>query len=278
MNRRKFLSAAGVAGVGTLAYTGLFEPEWIEFNNKQVVLPGLQPGASIRLLHIADLHASLFVPMFYIERAIEMCVAARPDLICVTGDFVTTRGDFDNTRYIRALQRLAKSAPCFAVLGNHDGGHWARSARGYDDTSPVRQILKDAGIRLLHNQSELLDIRGAKMRLAGVGDLWARELDCDRAFCDADRKTPVVLMAHNPDSKEDLAGYPWELMLSGHTHGGQVVLPWWGPRFAPVRDKRYVAGLKPWGLRQIHVTRGVGSISGVRFQCRPEASVLELLG
>jgi predicted MPP superfamily phosphohydrolase len=65
-------------------------------------------------------------------------------------------------------------------------------------------------------------------------------------------------------------------MLSGHTHGGQVIVPFEGQRYAPVADKRYVAGLRPWGARQIHVTRGVGNVGGVRFRCRPEVSILTI--
>ena len=89
---------------------------------------------------------------------------------------------------------------------------------------------------------------------------------------------PVVAMSHNPDTKELLAGYPWNLMLSGHTHGGQVIVPLYGPPIVPVRDLRYLEGLKPWGERLIHVTRGVGNLMGVRFGCRPEVAILELVG
>ena len=110
--------------------------------------------------------------------------------------------------------------------------------------------------------------------MVGVADLWSREIEAERAFASVDPHHPVVLLSHNPDSKDVLGAYPWDLMLSGHTHGGQVILPITGPGFAPVRDKRYVAGLKPWGSRQIHVTRGVGNVGGVRFRCRPEVSLL----
>ena len=72
------------------------------------------------------------------------------------------------------------------------------------------------------------------------------------------------------------AAYDWDLMLSGHTHGGQIIVPLYGAPFHAVSDRRYMAGLKPWGSRQIHVTRGVGNLLGVRFNCRPEVSLLEV--
>ena len=108
------------------------------------------------------------------------------------------------------------------------------------------------------------------------GDLWPDEIESNAAFSSVDPHTPVILLAHNPDSKDVLSERTWDLMLSGHTHGGQVRIPFDGPRFAPVTDKRYVAGLAPWGSRQIHVSRGVGNLVGIRFRCRPEVSVLLL--
>src|SRR5262249_30697043 len=162
----------------------------------------------------------------------------------------------------------------FAVMGNHDGGDWAWRHFGNPSHRAVDHILEDAGIELLHNRSVQVEVRGARMNLVGVGDLWSDEIDERRAFADARGGMPTVLLAHNPDSKDELKRSPWDLMLSGHTHGGQVIVGFDGSRYAPVEDKRYVAGLKPWGTRQIHVTRGVGNIAGVRFRCRPEASVL----
>jgi hypothetical protein len=117
-------------------------------------------------------------------------------------------------------------------------------------------------------------VRNATITLVGVGDLWSNEIEPRRAFAGVGGENPTVLLAHNPDSKDVLRYRPWDLMLSGHTHGGQIIVPFEGARYAPVKDKRYVAGLKAWGTRQIHVTRGVGNLGGVRFRCRPEASLL----
>jgi predicted MPP superfamily phosphohydrolase len=178
---------------------------------------------------------------------------------------------------VRALRWLSALKPSFAVLGNHDGGIWAKEHRGFKDHAAVEKMLDAAGIELLHNRAETVTVAGGMVTLVGVGDLWAGELDAEKAFQEVKRRGPVVLLAHNPDSKELVAGYDWDLMLSGHTHGGQVLVPFQGPRFAPVRDKRFVAGLGEWNGRRIYVSRGVGSLGGVRLGCRPEVSVLDLV-
>jgi uncharacterized protein len=107
--------------------------------------------------------------------------------------------------------------------------------------------------------------------------LWAEEMNPQNAFAKARGELRTILLSHNPDSKVDLGSYRWDLMLSGHTHGGQLYLPIIGTPFAPVRDKRYVAGLKAWRDRWIHVTKGVGNLHGLRFNCRPEVSLLRVL-
>ena len=99
----------------------------------------------------------------------------------------------------------------------------------------------------------------------------------DAAFRAADSKVPAVLLSHNPDTKEGVASRHWELMLSGHTHGGQLRVPWLGATpFAPVRDKRFVAGLHRWNDRWIHITKGIGNVYGMRINCPPEISFLTL--
>jgi predicted MPP superfamily phosphohydrolase len=208
--------------------------------------------------------------MSTIDRAITLGLSVKPDLVCVTGDFVTRAYGYDADYYVSILKRLPRAAPTFAVLGNHDGGKWAGTRFGDLDTRKVRSLLDRAGIQLLYNRA----VAFQSLTLIGVGDMWANEIDADAAFALAPSRGPRILLSHNPDSKEVLGAYDWDLMLSGHTHGGQVIIPFEGPRYAPVMDKRYVAGLKPWRDRQIHVTRGVGNVGGVRFRCRPEVSLL----
>ncbi len=275
ITRRKLLWTAGAALGGAAVYPVIVEPRWLE-----VTRTGLRLGrgwnSPIRVLHLTDFHASWLVPFSNIHRAIALGLAERPDLICLTGDFITFRSGFDVEAYVSALRRLASARPTFAVLGNHDGGRWAMERGGYPDHTAVERVLAAAGVRLLHNRSERVSVRGIDLTVVGVGDLWSEELEAAKAFRDATGQGPVLMLSHNPDSKDVLGMFRWDLMLCGHTHGGQVMVPFEGPYFAPVADKRFVAGLRGWHGRQIYVSRGVGSLGSVRFRCRPEVSILEL--
>ncbi len=265
----------GVLGAGSaLAYPLGIEPRWLELTQRRVNL-GLHK--QVRVLHLSDFHASRVVPLSLIDDAIDIGLRQKPNLICLTGDFISYESGFDPVEYAVSLRRLSSAVPTFAVLGNHDGGEWAGNRGGYADHAVVDDLLVRAGITVLHNRAITVETGGKRLRLAGVGDLWSREFLPAQSFAHAEPKIPTVLLAHNPDSKDAVAHYPWNLMLSGHTHGGQILVPFVGPRFAPVKDLRYVAGLKPWRDRLIYVSRGVGNWAGVRFRCRPEVSVLDLV-
>lgn len=276
MTRRTLFSSLAGAAAASLAYPCYVEPRWLDVVHHPVPLKHSSAHPSIRLLHLADLHASWSVPLSLIDSAITAGLHETPDVICLTGDFISYRDDFDSRAYARVLSRLSQAAPTFAVVGNHDGGPWAKDNKGNPDHKLVDRILEASGIELLHNRSHRLAVGNRELELVGVGDIWNGELHAKPAFADVDTRLPTVLLSHNPDTKTALQHQPWHLMLSGHTHGGQVLLPFCGPVFAPVEDKRYVAGLKPWRDRLIHVTRGVGSWGGIRFRCRPEVSLLSL--
>ena len=275
MTRRKLLSLAPVIGAAPVYAWGV-EPNWLEQTFQRIRLPHRNLSNGVRILQLSDFHASRVVPFSLIEKAVDYGLAAKPDLICLTGDFVTDAQEFDQAEYARILRRLSSAVPTFACLGNHDGGAWAARWHGFGDTSVVCGLLDAAGVTLLDNRSEAVRVRGQAVRLVGVADLWSHEVDGDSAFRDVQHGETTVLLAHNPDSKDVLADHPWDLMLSGHTHGGQVIVPLVGTRFVPVRDKRFIAGLKPWNGRQVYVSRGVGNVGGVRVNCRPEVTILDL--
>jgi len=273
LTRRKFFRRIA-ACAPVPAYAFGVEPKWLDRTITRIPVAAIAPGARVRILQLSDLHVSSFVPLSLIERAVDMGLAMNPDLVCLTGDFITNRQAFDGPEYRRILKKLSLQAPTFGSLGNHDGGPWAaRHIGGYEDTGVVRALLADSGVRLLHNES--VDVRG--VRMAGVGDLWNEQVDAARAFAAEPTRLPTVLMAHNPDTKDLAGAFPWHVMLCGHTHGGQVLVPGIGARFVAVRDKTFVSGLKQWNGKHIYISRGVGNLAGVRLNCRPEVSVLDLV-
>jgi uncharacterized protein len=277
LTRRKFLATAGLAGLGSVAYGHWVEPDWLDVGRHEVPLSKSGGKTPLKILQLSDLHASPAVSLGFIKEAVQLGLGLQPDLICLTGDFITNRFD-QSEAFAEVLSPLAKAAPTFACLGNHDGGLWARR-RGYADTEFVRGVLSQARVTLLHNAAQTVRQGGWNLTLVGLGDYWAHEMEPETVFAQMTGGSgdATVLLSHNPDSKAELKTYAWDLMLCGHTHGGQVRLPLLGTPFAPVRDKGFVEGLHHWNNRWIHITRGVGNLHGVRFNCRPEVSLITLV-
>lgn len=279
--RRKFFFAGAACLAGGLAYEPFWEATALRIERRQIPLFGdAQQGNPIRIAHISDLHASGDVPLSYLERAARLTVEQRPDFICVTGDFITKKFT-DSANYSRVLRHLSEAAPTFAILGNHDGGAWAcaKNHGGYATTTFVRSLLASANIRLLHNESQTIGFGARRINLVGVGDFWADEIDAPSAFKNLppDSTARTILLSHNPDSKSKLISHHWNLMLSGHTHGGQLRIPLLGCPISSVRDRRFIEGLHVWNDRFLHITRGVGNLHGMRINCPPDISILELV-
>jgi len=192
---------------------------------------------------------------------------------------VSVGNKYDLDEYRPTLEFLAGLAPTYAVLGNHDGGRWSRERNGFADESIIEDLLRKSGMNVLSNSSVKLAVQNQNLNLVGVPDLWAGGIDPDLAFAEIDAKEDeiTIVMAHNPDSKDSMADFDWQLMLCGHTHGGQIAFPLIGAPYVPVRDKRFIAGLNAWKERFIYTTRGVGSLYGTRFYCRPEVSILDIV-
>jgi predicted MPP superfamily phosphohydrolase len=278
MTRRQFTvgGLAALAGAG-LGYGFGAEPRWIEETRSRVTLRRslLTP---VRILHLSDLHRSTFVSLSFLEKAIRRGIDLMPDVVCLTGDFITAGDSTVLDGYLEILKLLSSHAPTFAVLGNHDGGAWSQARGGEATVESVSRLLADAGIELLNNRSATVDTKGGPLRLVGSGDLWGGDCHPTSAFENVPRSssTPAVFLAHNPDTKDLAGNLDWDLMLSGHTHGGQIVIPFIGPPFVPIRDRRFLAGLNEWDGRQIYTTRGVGNLYGVRVNCRPEITLLDV--
>ncbi len=254
-----------------------FEPGNFQITRRRLHLPGGPYGGT--LLHISDLHASDEVNLGLLRKAVRIIEKIRPvpNAILITGDFITDRLPHPEG-LLGELQRLAKIAPCYLTYGNHDGGGWSGFAyRGYPNTDFVDRICTQAGMYPLVNKRTELELPGGRVILAGVGDLWSGSMRPELALKTFADTLPVLLLSHNPDTKDRLTSWHWDAMLCGHTHGGQCVVPVFGWRpVLPVKDKRFVEGLYNWHGRTLHITRGVGSLLGLRFNCPPELSLLQV--
>lgn len=224
--------------------------------------------AGFKIVQLSDLHFMPFTPLSLIQKAVTAANALQPDLIVLTGDYVTHDADtiFGVTE---VLAQLNARYGVFAVLGNHDTRAGARI---------VRQGIGEAGITVLHNRGLALTVGTGTLNLAGVDDcLWGHP-DLNAALVGLDATAPTVLLAHEPDMIDTFSrNGRVTLQLSGHTHGGQVRLPVLGTPVLPRMGEKYVAGLYQVNTSRLYVNRGVGMVSlPIRFNCPPEITEITL--
>ncbi len=271
--RRRLLKAlAGVTGVGLGGgyYALQVEPDLLEVTHREISADGLQ--GPVRILHLADLHIGTANDLRRAERAFTLGMEQVPDLCLLTGDFVLWGGG-DREAIGRLLRHVAQQLPTFASLGNHDA-----KAVAPPRSNPVAEMLASS-VSLLINRAVPVDVRDQRLMLIGLGDLWLGDMQPEGLFTAPDKqRLPTLVLAHNPDTKDHLENMSWDILFAGHTHGGQVVLPLGVRPFLPVIDRSMVAGLYHWKNRYIHITRGVGNLHGLRFNCRPEVSLITLHG
>ncbi len=252
------------------------EPGWLEVHQEQLNPEIFRSRVPMKILHLSDFHASHVVPYHFIGEAVDLGIAQQPDLICLTGDFISSRLK-NPAKYIRIFSKLSAVAPTYACFGNHDGGAWvSRYCGGYKDLTPMKMLLAASHVHVLLNQQDVVSIGEQECEIIGLGDPWTGDFAPEKVL-ETTRKEqrPLIVLSHNPDNKDELVRYDWDLMLCGHTHGGQLKIPFTGGTpFAPVRDHRFVEGLHVWRNRHIHITRGVGNLHGLRFNCRPQVSIL----
>ncbi len=300
INRREFLKitliTASAAVLATSGYGFMIEPSWIEITHTSVPIPGLKPPLEgFRLVVIGDIHVGTWISQSQLQNVVDLVNQLDADLIVHTGDFVGMRKTIP---YIMAkvtrdeslgfghspeaedlfsaciplVAKMKSKHGAIAVLGNHE--YWV-------DPAAARKYLRDYGISLLENKSKLVTVDGASLNFAGVGDLWEGTQDLTSAFAGTPSpyEAPRIVISHNPDFADDpqVARSGAVLMLSGHTHGGQVTFPGIGSPLLPIHNKRYASGLvdTEWGY--VYISKGIGCTQpAIRIGTRPEIAVLEL--
>ncbi len=276
VTRRKFLRyiggmAAGVTliGAGGLTYATKIEPDWVDITRMPLTLPGLEAAfEGFRLVQFSDIHISEAMTADEVAHARELILSLKPDLVAITGDFVDERRDLHQSVADLAgvLLPLAEQVQVLAVLGNHDYRMGAQ---------PIRQMLKQIGILELNNSAITLQRGKSLFTFAGVDDILRGKPRLNSALEKVPATGAAVLLAHEPDYAYVSAKTGrFDLQISGHSHGGQVVLPFVGPPILPQMGQKYPAGLYSVGRMLQYTNRGLGTTSPhVRFNCRPEITL-----
>jgi uncharacterized protein len=261
-----------------VSYGFRVEPTWLELNRIEIPIPGLpRCFDGFRIVQLSDLHCGRHVPAEHVQRAIDLAQGERPDLAVVTGDFVH-KGYRHIGTAARVLSGLRAPHGVFAVLGNHDFA--VRNALGIRRYRNLHKAIESAlrrnGVRVLRNQVVRVEHRGSTVYLGGVDDLWSRECDVHRALVGLPHHAARIVLAHNPQTIEHLNGHRCDLMLSGHTHGGQIDWPGLGRPFLGRKARRFASGLYRHNDTHLYVNNGVGFGFRFRFGVRPEVAILTL--
>ncbi len=259
----KGLVATGVgAATGTSAYGYLYARHQLMVTRQTIGVSGLPDAlGGLRVGLLTDIHRSRWVSHDEVRHSVSTLMAERPDLIILGGDYVTLRDRQYMVPSADALAPLSAPDGVFAILGNHD------------DDSRMPAALATNGVQVLKDARTHLTIRGEGIELAGIR-YWTRR-PADIAALVRGATSPVVLLAHDPRRLNEAAALGIPLVLSGHTHGGQVVLPGLGAIAA--QKFPVVAGMGRRDRTAIFVSRGVGTVYvPVRINCPPEVAVLTL--
>jgi uncharacterized protein len=249
------------------ARAALTEPYMLTVEHQPIVLRKLPKELDgFRIVQLSDVHHGPFSSTEQIERAVQTANRLRPDIIALTGDYISRERHYA-APCAEMLGRLEAKYGVYAVLGNHD--HWT-------DAALITDLFRAEGITVLINQGVHFEHRGASFWLAGVDDTMVGLEDIPLALAGARKDEMKLLLAHNPIVLRRAARAGVDLVLSGHTHGGQVALR--SDRSASGRPRRrLLKGLGRQGNTQIYVNRGLGTvILPVRYGCPPEVSLLEL--
>jgi uncharacterized protein len=286
-SRRDFLKVAGLLGLNTvllgaggIKYVTGVEPGWIEISDVRLTLPRLPRSFSgFRMVQVSDIHIGPWMSMESVRSIFELALEQAPDMLALTGDYVLTFGGHRGSEggmYAQELDEFAvllkdvnERCLTVAVQGNHDY---------YYDTYAVQAAFRRGGATLLKNSVHTLERNGERLHIGGLDDVYEHRDDFDALLAQLPDDGCSILLAHEPDFADiSAATGRFDLQISGHSHGGQVILPFVGPPVLPDWGKKYPLGLYQVEQMYQYTNRGVGtSIPAVRFNCRPEITVFTL--
>lgn len=263
-------SLIALVGAGIAWYARRVHPFRPRIEEIEIPLP---PEAArldgIRIAFVTDTHVGPHFPAEALEPAIVLVESIEPDLVLFGGDYISESPRF-LTRSVAQLDRMAAAARygAFAILGNHDAANIV---------TRVEDAFAASAIRLLRNEATRVELRGSALWIAGVDEGLLGDPDVAATFAPIPAGEPAIALWHEPDYAEAVAPYRPLLLLSGHTHGGQVRLPFIGPLALPLAGHRYPSGRYTVRGMPLYVSRGVGIYRPpVRLNCPPEVTVITL--
>lgn len=289
------------------------EPKWIRTTSLKISLPNLPPDLkNLKILQLSDIHFHPNIPEHFYSKLSRKVAALKPDLIVFTGDLLCHARLEDHSRLKRILSSFYAPYGCYAILGNHDYSQsisinskgdydvvgkprssilegFKRLLRPLKLTKVITENAKNVGLHnglitlfkgtpfeLLHNESRTITIKNSKLNICGLGEHMLDRCQPEIAFKQYEEGHPGIVLVHNPDSVAKLKNYPGDIILCGHTHGGQVNLPWMWKSFTLLEDMRFKRGLHQADGKWVYVNRGIGSTMQFRWFSPPEILLLTL--
>lgn len=293
------------------------EPNLLKTTHLNIPIANLSPAlSSLKIFVFSDLHINNKMPQWILNRLVKKIKDADPDLIFFTGDFLSYSKMDNKPALLKFLTAIPEARyGNFAIAGNHDYNEYlAVNEKGEYDTSnntnnssliskgftrlfcpptlngkvtpqarsttlhpELLDALASSSFRLLHNETVRLTIKGSTLNICGLGEYMGGHTVPSVAYQNYDDSAPGIILLHNPDAIPLLSNYPGELLLAGHTHGGQINLPWIWQRLAMMEHPRYKRGLLKEKGKHLYISRGVGAIMTFRWFSLPEILIVKLI-
>ncbi|CAN7298628.1 metallophosphoesterase [Paenibacillus sp. LjRoot56] len=278
LSRRSFLKhsllAVGSLGIlsGMSGAYGIFgEPNWIQTTTVKLAYKRYPASfAGMRIVQFSDTHISKYYGLSHLTRLAQLLQRQEPDILVFTGDLFDSRQGEISNDVIPILSQLHATHGKFAVLGNHD----LRM-----DAARITEVLEQSGFKVLVNGSQRISRGDESIHIVGVDEMFHGKPNLPFALKGIDQDEFVLLLAHEPDFADLASSYAVDLQLSGHSHGGQIRIPFYGSVFTPDLGQKYSIGLYNFEGTEFHVytNRGIGTtLLPIRFNCRPEITVFVL--
>ncbi|WP_416827035.1 metallophosphoesterase [Ectobacillus polymachus] len=284
MNRRTFIKkglswflySVITTGVGYI-YARYIEPTTVSISKHTISSHLIKKGfIGKKIVQFSDCHLGYHYSLSQLKATVQLVNEQSPDIILFTGDLIDDQQSYKDRDHIAPILKLMKSSlGKFAIYGNHDHG-------GYG-TDIYAQIMNDAGFQVLQNEETRITLTDdSAISIVGIDDMMLGHPKIEKSIRKIKENIFTILLVHEPDVANTIANYPIDLQLSGHSHGGQVQLPFLGPIITPPLAKQYVEGFyQLTGNRgntlTLYVNRGLGTTRvPFRFLAKPEITVFQL--